>query len=60
MAREDALAEARREALHLGGDKDSNWLPTGGGTFNLMMRTYLPKPEVLDGRWQPPAVGRVE
>ena len=43
-----------------GGDKDHNWLPTGGGTFNLMMRTYLPRPEVLDGRWQPPAVQRVD
>ena len=43
-----------------GGDKDHNWLPTGGGTFNLMMRTYLPRPEVLDGRWQPPAVQRAD
>ena len=33
-----------------GGDRDANWLPSGGGNFNLMLRTYLPKPEVLDGR----------
>lgn len=43
-----------------GGDKDRNWLPSGGGNFHLVLRMYLPKPEALDGRWQPPAVQRVE
>lgn len=43
-----------------GGDQASNWLPTGGGNFNLVIRTYLPKQPVLDGSWQPPAVQRVE
>jgi hypothetical protein len=43
-----------------GGDKDSNWLPSGGGRIQLAMRAYLPRPEALDGRWQLPAVRRVD
>ncbi len=43
-----------------GGDKDSNWLPSAGGNFHLVLRMYLPKPEALNGSWQPPAVQRVE
>jgi hypothetical protein len=43
-----------------GGDKDRNWLPSGAGNFHLVLRAYLPKPEVLDGRWQPPPVRRVD
>ncbi|MEV0247635.1 DUF1254 domain-containing protein [Nocardia sp. NPDC050712] len=34
-----------------------NWLPTpASGGFSLTMRVYAPKPEALDGRWQPPAL----
>jgi len=36
--------------------KQGNWLPAPTGPFSLMMRLYLPKPSVLDGTWQPPAV----
>ncbi len=42
-----------------GADKESNWLPAPTGAFNLTMRLYAPKPEVLDGRWAPPAIRRV-
>jgi hypothetical protein len=41
-----------------GAGKESNWLPAPSGDFNLTMRVYSPKPEVLDGRWAPPAVRR--
>lgn len=33
-----------------------NWLPAPPSGFNLMMRIYGPKEEVLSGIWTPPAV----
>jgi hypothetical protein len=42
-----------------GKDKESNWLPAPTGDFNLTMRLYVPKLEVLDGRWTPPPIKRV-
>lgn len=41
-----------------GADKESNWLPAPSGSFNLTMRCYAPKAQVLDGRWNPPPVRR--
>jgi len=37
-------------------DKMSNWLPAPEGNFRMSMRLYVPKPEVLSGKWTPPAV----
>jgi hypothetical protein len=48
----------QRESL--GKDRESNWLPAPAGDFNLCMRLYAPKDEVLDGRWTPPAIRRVQ
>lgn len=39
---------------------ESNWLPAPKGNFNLNLRTYLPKPELLNKHYQPPAVQRVQ
>jgi hypothetical protein len=40
-----------------GADKEANWLPAPKqGLFNLTIRVYWPKPEVLDGTWNPPGV----
>jgi hypothetical protein len=41
-------------------DKAANWLPAPKGPFNLTMRIYAPKPDVLTGKWNPPPVTRVQ
>ncbi len=39
--------------------KAANWPPAPAGPFSLCMRLYVPRPEALDGRWNPPALTRV-
>jgi len=38
---------------------ETNWLPSGEASFNLTIRLYWPKDEILNGTWRPPAVERV-
>lgn len=38
----------------------SNWLPAPPAGFNLMMRLYGPKEEVLNKSWSPPAVVKIK
>ena len=42
-----------------GPERESNWLPAPDGPFTLFLRAYLPKPELLDGRFTLPAVVEV-
>jgi hypothetical protein len=43
-----------------GADKESNWLPAPkSGQLGLTLRLYAPKPQVADGRWNPPAIRRI-
>jgi hypothetical protein len=43
-----------------GPDKESNWLPAPkSGKLGMTLRLYAPKPQVADGRWNPPAIKRV-
>lgn len=42
-----------------GGEKEANWLPVAAGRqFNLYMRLYWSREEVLNGQWTPPPVER--
>ena len=35
---------------------DANWLPAPKGPFSVMLRVYWPKQELIDARWNPPAI----
>ena len=44
-----------------GSKRRANWLPTPRGqTFNLSLRAYWPKQELLEGQWEPPAIVPVQ
>jgi hypothetical protein len=43
-----------------GKDKEPNWLPAPTGPFVMVMRLYWPKPEALNGTWEPPVLTRVQ
>jgi hypothetical protein len=43
-----------------GKDNETNWLPAPKGSFNLTMRLYAPKSEVLTGKWNPPPITKTE
>jgi len=38
-------------------DVESNWLPAPAGNFNIIMRLYWPKKEIIEGSWAPPGIG---
>lgn len=39
-----------------GKDKESNWLPAPDGLFNLLLRVYWPKEEMINRSWTAPGV----
>ncbi|WES65995.1 DUF1254 domain-containing protein [Microbacter sp. GSS18] len=41
-----------------GGPAEANWLPSPPGPLGLTLRLYGPRPEALDGRWNPPTLRR--
>jgi len=42
-----------------GTDKEANWLPAPKhADFSLYIRSYWPKPAILDEKWTPPAIRR--
>ncbi|MDR2084464.1 MAG: DUF1214 domain-containing protein [Bacteroidales bacterium] len=44
---------------HPGKDKESNWLPAPDEEFYMILRMYGPTEDVISGRWQIPAVVKV-
>ncbi|MBZ6075741.1 DUF1214 domain-containing protein [Microvirga sp. WGZ8] len=43
-----------------GQDKESNWVPAPSGNFSIWLRTYWPDDAMLNGRWKPPVVSRLQ
>lgn len=43
-----------------GAYKESNWLPTPPGAFNITIRNYWPKPEAWDGTYKNPPIKKVQ
>jgi hypothetical protein len=44
-----------------GPDKEANWLPAPkSGQLAMALRLYAPKPQVADGRWNPPPIKQVD
>jgi hypothetical protein len=39
-------------------EKATNWLPVPSGSFNLAMRLYWPKKEIINGNWKIPRLER--
>ena len=37
----------------------SNWLPAPAAGFQLILRTYQPRPEILNRSWKPPVLERI-
>ncbi len=48
------------QASSPGADKEANWLPSPTDGFNLILRLYWPREEVINGTWQPAAVKRLD
>jgi hypothetical protein len=42
-----------------GKDKESNWLPTPPGAFNITIRNYWPKEDALNGNYKNPPIKKV-
>jgi hypothetical protein len=55
----DGSLELVIQAESPGPGKESNWLPSPKGPFNLTMRIYAPRANALNGEWTPPPVQRV-
>ena len=56
----DGSLDIYLQATSPGKDKETNWLPTPPGQFNLTLRNYFPKPAAWDGSYQVPPVRKVQ
>jgi hypothetical protein len=55
----DGSLDIYLQATSPGKDKESNWLPTPLGRFNLTLRNYFPKQAAYDGSYKVPPVKKV-
>ena len=56
----DGSIEIYIQHTNPGVDKENNWLPAPAGNFNLTLRAYIPKPQLLDGSWKIPQIITIE
>ncbi|MGH6689556.1 MAG: DUF1254 domain-containing protein [Gammaproteobacteria bacterium] len=56
----DGSLDIYLQAESPGPDKESNWLPTPPGRFNLTPRNYFPKEAAYDSSYKVPAVRKVD
>jgi hypothetical protein len=55
----DGSLDIYLQAESPGAEKQSNWLPTPPGPFNLTLRNYFPKEAAYDGSYKVPPVKKV-
>jgi hypothetical protein len=55
----DGSLDIYLQAESPGPEKESNWLPTPPGQFNLTLRNYFPKEAAYDGSYKVPPVKKV-
>jgi hypothetical protein len=61
VANADGSVDILVQADSPGKDKEANWLPVAAGQpFNLLLRLYWARDEVLNGAWTPPPVKRLQ
>lgn len=56
---EDGSLDIYLQADSPGQDKESNWLPTPPGAFNVSLRNYWPKEDALNGTYKNPPIKKV-
>lgn len=54
----DGSLELYFQSASPGAEKEANWLPIPEGPFNVTMRLYAPRSDVLLGKWAPPPIAR--
>ena len=57
---EDGSLDIYLQADSPGPDKESNWLPTPSGAFNITIRNYWPKEDALNGNYKNPPIKKVQ
>lgn len=56
----DGALEIRIQKDSPGKELEANWLPAPSDGLQVMLRMYSPLTEVLTGKWQPPAIRRLD